>query len=74
MVLFELFTVLEMESEGVLQISAASVVEEVLQQHGSRFCDIDFASRRAEEAGLIFLPCKKKKKRFDFLLGILWLL
>ncbi|CAN4111016.1 unnamed protein product [Withania somnifera] len=37
--------------EGILQISVASVVEDVLQQ-GKRLSDIDFASRKAEEASL----------------------
>ncbi|MCD7446464.1 hypothetical protein HAX54_007777 [Datura stramonium] len=35
--------------EGILHISAASVVEDVLQQ-AKRLSEIDFASRRAEEA------------------------
>ncbi|XXG80554.1 hypothetical protein AAC387_Pa09g1393 [Persea americana] len=39
-----------METERVLPISAVTVVEEVLQQHGSRLRDFDFASRKAEEA------------------------
>lgn len=50
-----------METEQALPISAVSVVEEVLQQHGSRLRDFDFASRKAEEAGLSFL-----KMEFDF--------
>ncbi|KAK6159853.1 hypothetical protein DH2020_003234 [Rehmannia glutinosa] len=37
-------------AEGVLQFDVASVVEDVLQQHGKRLCDIDLASRKAEEA------------------------
>ncbi|CAN4108861.1 unnamed protein product [Withania somnifera] len=37
--------------EGIVQISVASVVEDVLQQ-GKRLNDIDFASRKAEEASL----------------------
>lgn len=44
-----------METERVLPISAVTVVEEVLQQHGSRLRDFDFASRKAEEAGVSFL-------------------
>ncbi|OIT32171.1 kinesin-4 [Nicotiana attenuata] len=38
--------------EGILAISVASVVEDVLQQHGKRLSDIDLASRKAEEASL----------------------
>lgn len=34
----------------MLQFDAASVVEDVLQQHGKRLSDIDLASRKAEEA------------------------
>lgn len=37
--------------EGIVQFSVASVVEDVLQQ-GKRLSDIDFASRKAEEASL----------------------
>ncbi|XP_077218432.1 kinesin-like protein KIN-14F [Tasmannia lanceolata] len=39
-----------MAPEGFLSISMASVVEDVLQQHGTRLSDIDLASRKAEEA------------------------
>ncbi|KAK6159847.1 hypothetical protein DH2020_003228 [Rehmannia glutinosa] len=39
-------------AEGLLQFDVASVVEDVLQQHGKRLCDIDLASRKAEEASL----------------------
>ncbi|KAI3445386.1 hypothetical protein Pfo_002051 [Paulownia fortunei] len=39
-------------AEGVLQFDVASVVEDVLQQHGKRLSDIDLASRKAEEASL----------------------
>ncbi|XP_021742627.1 kinesin-like protein KIN-14I [Chenopodium quinoa] len=39
-----------MESEGMLPFSVVSVVEDVLRQHGTRLSDIDFASRKAEEA------------------------
>ncbi|XP_010245442.1 PREDICTED: kinesin-like protein KIN-14G [Nelumbo nucifera] len=39
-----------MASEGVLSFSMASVVEDVLQQHGTRLSDTDLASRKAEEA------------------------
>lgn len=38
--------------EGVLTFSVASVVEDVLQQHGKRLNDVDLASRKAEEASL----------------------
>ena len=37
-------------TEGILPFSVASVVEDVLQQHGKRLSDIDLASRKAEEA------------------------
>lgn len=53
--MFFFFPVSEMETERVLPISAVTVVEEVLQQQGSRLRDFDFASRKAEEAGLSFL-------------------
>lgn len=39
-----------MATEQVLPFSIVSVVEDVLQQHGSRLSDIDLASRKAEEA------------------------
>ncbi|KAK4406975.1 Kinesin-like protein KIN-14I [Sesamum angolense] len=38
--------------EGALSFSAASVVEDVLQQHGNRSRDLDFDARRAEEAAI----------------------
>lgn len=41
-----------MESEGVLSVSMASVVESVLQKHGTRLNDLNLASRKAEEAAL----------------------
>ncbi|KAM7521441.1 hypothetical protein LguiA_011343 [Lonicera macranthoides] len=41
-----------MAAEGALSFSVASVVEDVLQQHGSRSRDLDLDSRRAEEAAL----------------------
>ncbi|XP_042422552.1 kinesin-like protein KIN-14F [Zingiber officinale] len=39
-----------MESEGFLSFSLASVVEDVLKEHGARFSDTNLASRKAEEA------------------------
>ncbi|RDY09590.1 Kinesin-like protein KIN-14I [Mucuna pruriens] len=39
-----------MAAEAALFFSVASVVEDVLQQHGSRLKDLDFESRKAEEA------------------------
>ncbi|XP_020254915.1 kinesin-like protein KIN-14Q isoform X1 [Asparagus officinalis] len=39
-----------MDSEGIISMSVASVVEDVIKQHGTRLSDIDLASRRAEEA------------------------
>lgn len=41
-----------MAPERFLTFSVASVVEDVLQQHGARLSDRDLASRKAEEAGL----------------------
>lgn len=41
--------------EGVLTFSVASVVEDVLQQHGKRLNDVDLASRKAEEACVFLL-------------------
>ncbi|KAF8401402.1 hypothetical protein HHK36_012341 [Tetracentron sinense] len=41
-----------MATEGILSFSVASVLEDVLQEHGTRLRDIDLASRKAEEAGL----------------------
>ncbi|KAL5996297.1 hypothetical protein ACLOJK_026373 [Asimina triloba] len=40
----------EMASGGIFSISMASVVEDVLQQHGTSLKDVDLASRKAEEA------------------------
>lgn len=37
--------------EGALPFSVASVVEDVLQQHGSRSRGLDLDARRAEEDG-----------------------
>jgi hypothetical protein len=39
---------------GTLSFSVASVVEDVLQQHGNRLGDLDLESRKAEEAGSFF--------------------
>ncbi|KAK9161659.1 hypothetical protein Syun_008000 [Stephania yunnanensis] len=39
-------------AEGMVSFSMASVVEDVLQQHGTRVSDVDLASRKAEEAAL----------------------
>ncbi|KAL3636954.1 hypothetical protein CASFOL_019253 [Castilleja foliolosa] len=39
-------------AEAVLQLNVASMVEDVLQQHGKRLSDIDLASRKAQEASL----------------------
>ncbi|KAG0481012.1 hypothetical protein HPP92_011870 [Vanilla planifolia] len=38
-----------MASEGLLSISVASVLEDVLKEHGKRLSDMDLASRKAEE-------------------------
>ncbi|XP_042390531.1 kinesin-like protein KIN-14F [Zingiber officinale] len=37
-------------SEGFLSVSLASVVEDVLKEHGTRFSDTNLASRKADEA------------------------
>lgn len=39
-----------MAADGALSFSVASVVEDVLQQHGGRLRDLDLQSRKAEEA------------------------
>ncbi|PKU74066.1 Kinesin-4 [Dendrobium catenatum] len=39
-----------MASEGFFSISVASVLEDVLKEHGKRLSDMDLASRKAEEA------------------------
>lgn len=39
-----------MATEGAFSFSVAEVVEDVLQQHGNRHKNLDFESRRAEEA------------------------
>lgn len=44
-----------MAADGAaLVFSVASVVEDVLQQHGNRSRDLDLDARRAEEAGMKF--------------------
>lgn len=44
-------------SEGALSFSVAEVVEDVLQQHGSRVRGLDLESRKAEEAGIFLFFC-----------------
>jgi hypothetical protein len=41
-------------TEGAFSFSVAEVVEDVLQQHGSRVRGLDLDSRKAEEAGIFF--------------------
>lgn len=41
-----------MATDSALSFSVASVMEDVLQQHDKRPRDLDFDSRRAEEAGM----------------------
>ena len=41
-------------ADGALLFSVVSVVEDVLQQHGTRSADLDLESRKAEEAGMFF--------------------
>lgn len=40
-----------MAAGGTLSFSVASMVEDVLQQHGTRLGDLNLESRKAEEAG-----------------------
>jgi hypothetical protein len=42
-----------METEQVLSSSVASMIEDILQQHGARFSDRGLASRKAGEACMI---------------------
>lgn len=55
-----------MASDGMFSISVASVVEDVLQQHGTRLSDNDLASRKAEEAGLMILNWRFPRFEFEF--------
>lgn len=43
-----------MMADGTLSFSVVEVVEDVLQQHGTRLRDLDLDSRKAEEAGNFF--------------------
>ena len=43
-----------MAATETVSFSVASVVEDVLQQHGNRQRGLDLESRRAEEAGILF--------------------
>lgn len=45
-----------MASEGILQFSVASVVGDVLQQHGKKLNAIDLVSRKANEDCMTKLP------------------
>lgn len=50
----QFFLLFQKMAEEVLQFNVASVVEDVLQQHGKRLANTDnSASRRAEEACMI---------------------
>lgn len=40
-----------MAGEGTFSFSVASLLEDVLQQHGNRLKDLDLESRKAEEDG-----------------------
>lgn len=55
-----------MAAEGTFSFSVASVVEDVLQQHGNRLRDLDLESRKAEEAGTCFLVLRPS---FEFSLS-----
>lgn len=52
--------------EGVLQFNVVSMVEDVLQQHGKKLGDPDFASKRAQEACMLILPPFPIKDQFVF--------
>ena len=63
-----------MMADGTLSFSVVEVVEDVLQQHGTRLRDLDLASRKAEEAGNFFFGVKffsETKQRIVFLMMIL---
>ena len=67
-----------MMAEGTLSFSVAEVVEDVLQQHGTRLRDLDLASRKAEEAGNFFFFWVKfisaTKQRIVFLIMMMMIL
>lgn len=57
-----------MAGDGALMsFSVASVVEDVLQQHGNRLGDLDLESRKAEEAGIFYLSCFSILSFFGFI-------
>lgn len=58
-----------MAAEGTL-FSVASVVEDVLQQHGNRLRDLDLESRKAEEAGTFF---RMQRLHFEFFINYFFL-
>ncbi|XP_057540165.1 kinesin-like protein KIN-14I isoform X1 [Amaranthus tricolor] len=39
-----------MAEEGMMPFSVVSIIEDVIRQHGTRLSDVNFASRKAEEA------------------------
>ncbi|GMH13135.1 hypothetical protein Nepgr_014976 [Nepenthes gracilis] len=43
---------IQMSAEGMFSFSMASMVEDIIREHGSRLSDTDLASRKAEEAYL----------------------
>ena len=42
-----------MAEEGMMPFSVVSIIEDVIRQHGTRLSDVNFASRKAEEACMI---------------------
>ena len=51
-----------MMADGTLSFSVVEVVEDVLQQHGTRLRDLDLDSRKAEEAGNFFFGLNFSQK------------
>jgi hypothetical protein len=50
---------------AALSFSVASVVEDVLQQHGTRLKDLDLESRKSEEAGNFIIIILSGKFHFS---------
>jgi hypothetical protein len=50
---------------AALSFSVASVVEDVLQQHGTRLKDLDLESRKSEEAGNFLIIILSGKFHFS---------
>jgi len=65
-----------MAAEAALFFSVASVVEDVLQQHGPRLKDLDLESRKAEEAGIfpLFFLGYLQNSVLDLLIALILIL